>query len=78
MLTVTIKANDGFNNKPSWNSDFEALENEITFYLEDTVKLNYTALDIDPEDIVRSRISDFGDSQDFLSLITMSGGTYDV
>ena len=62
MLTVTIKANDGFNNKPYWNSEFEAVENEMIFQLGDTVSLNYTALDIDPEDIVRSRISDFGDN----------------
>ena len=24
-LTVSIKPNDGFNNEPFWNSDFEAL-----------------------------------------------------
>jgi hypothetical protein len=50
----------------------------MVFQLGDTVFLNYTALDIDPEDLVRSRISDFGDSYDFLSQIVQSGGSYDV
>jgi len=61
-FTVTIKTDDGFNNKPFWNNDFETLKTEQTLQLEDTISLNYTALDIDPEDIIRSRISEFGNS----------------
>ena len=62
-LTVTIKTDDGHNNKPSWNSDFEAVESEMVCQLGDTVSLNYAAVDTDPEDILRSRIADdFGDS----------------
>ena len=76
-LTVTIKPDDGHNTKLFWNTDLETLGSEITLQLDEAISLNYTAIDLDPEDTIRSKISDIGDSSAFLAIVEQSGGIHD-